>query len=151
MFHWLDRIEIDVTSKLEITENDGWVSLNLLLVNRSNIRIWAEEATVALADLDATLQTSIATGGRFRNKIGSNPLLGGHMKVEGQDALICTNPECRTEFVVVKRVSLWGANPRCFCGSKMKHVYHSPELRLLNQSERNHAERTLHFLPSKNN
>jgi hypothetical protein len=62
MFHSLYRTEIDVTPKIEITENDRWFSLNLLLVNRSNIRIWAEEATVALADLDATSQTSIATG-----------------------------------------------------------------------------------------
>jgi hypothetical protein len=62
MFHWLHRIEIDVTPTLEITENNGWVSLNLLLVNRSNVRIWAEEATIALANLEATLQASIARG-----------------------------------------------------------------------------------------
>jgi hypothetical protein len=62
MFHWLHRTEIDLAPKLEISKNDGWFSLNLLLVNRSDIHIWAEEATVVLAGLDASMQASIATG-----------------------------------------------------------------------------------------
>lgn len=61
MFHWLHRTEIDLTPNLKISKNDGWFSLNLLLVNRSEIRIWAEEATITLTNLDATLQASIAT------------------------------------------------------------------------------------------
>jgi len=61
MFHWLHRTEPVVIPTIETTGNDGRVSLNLLLVNRSNIRIWAEEATVSLVDLDAILQASSAT------------------------------------------------------------------------------------------
>lgn len=63
------------------------------------------------------------------------------MVVKGQDALICTNPECRTEFVVVKKTTLRGTNPRCYCGSEMKQAYHSPVLRVLNESERNEIEK----------
>ena len=58
------------------------------------------------------------------------------MIVKGQDALICTNPQCRTEFVVVKKATLREMNPRCYCGSEMKHAYHSPVLRVLNERER---------------
>jgi hypothetical protein len=61
MIRWLQRTEFDVKPKLEITENNVWASLNLLLVNRSDIPIWAEQATVVLADCDTTLRISIAT------------------------------------------------------------------------------------------
>lgn len=67
------------------------------------------------------------------------------MVVKEQDALICTNPECRTEFVVAKKSTLGGTNPRCYCGSEMKQAYHSPVLRVLNESERNEVE-TIHSL-----
>lgn len=67
-------------------------------------------------------------------------MTGGHMTVEGQDILVCMNPECRAEFAVVKKASLRIVNPRCFCGSEVKHAYHSPVLRVLNESERNQVE-----------
>lgn len=76
------------------------------------------------------------------------------MTVEWQDVLICMNPQCRAEFVVVKKTTLRGANPRCFCGSEMKHAYHSPVLRVLDERERTEVEgmsaSRQHFSPTKN-
>jgi|GEM_PF-1433161 len=67
------------------------------------------------------------------------------MSAKGQDALVCTNPDCRAEFVVVKKASLKIANPHCSCGSEMKHAYHSPMVRVLNESERIEVERMPSF------
>jgi hypothetical protein len=57
-----ERIEIDFAPKLRIIRDNGWVSLELLLANRSKVTVWVEEARVVLSELDANWQTSIATG-----------------------------------------------------------------------------------------
>jgi len=54
--------QIKFAPKLKITHNDGWVYLELLLANPSSWTVWVEEASVALADLDANLQTATSTG-----------------------------------------------------------------------------------------
>ena len=68
---------------------------------------------------------------------------GGHMTTKAQEALVCTNPECGAEYVVVKKGLLRIVNPYCSCGSEMKHTYHSPVLRVLNESKRKRVERML--------
>jgi hypothetical protein len=54
--------QIKFESKLGITHDDGSIYLELQLVNRSSWRVWVEEATVVLIDLDAESQTEISTG-----------------------------------------------------------------------------------------
>jgi|ERR1700687_2689933 len=54
--------QIKFAPKLSITRDDGRVYLELLLVNRSSWRVWVEEATVVLNDLNTNWQTAIATG-----------------------------------------------------------------------------------------
>jgi len=63
------------------------------------------------------------------------------MTAKRQEAFVCTNRECRAEFVVVKEAPLKRMNPGCICGNEMKHTYHSPVLRVLNESERNQVKR----------
>jgi hypothetical protein len=43
------------------TRQDGWVSLALMLFNRSGIKVWAEEVKVGLTDLRANDQTDVAS------------------------------------------------------------------------------------------
>ena len=52
--------QIKFAPKLEITREDGWVYLELQLVNRSNWTVWVQEATVVLIDLDAKWQTAVS-------------------------------------------------------------------------------------------
>jgi hypothetical protein len=63
------------------------------------------------------------------------------MVVTGQGALICTNPERRTEFVSVKKAPLTGTAPRCYCGNGLKQAHHTPVLRVLNESGHNEIQR----------
>ena len=65
------------------------------------------------------------------------------MSFKKESDLICMNPECRAEFVIVKRPPHDKTNPRCFCGTEMKKVYQSPVLRVLNDSEREQVKRML--------
>jgi hypothetical protein len=67
------------------------------------------------------------------------------MIAKGQDVLVCTNPECKAEFVVAMKAPLRRTNPRCFCGSEMKQAYHSPTIRVLNETERIEVERLTSF------
>jgi hypothetical protein len=54
---WLPgRVEFDFEPELSIARKDGWALLDLILVNRSKTPVWAEQATFALADLDADFQ-----------------------------------------------------------------------------------------------
>ena len=69
LFRWWPRtradsehMEIDFAPELRIIRDDGWVSLELLLVNNATMTVWVEEAKVVLADLDANWQTAIPTG-----------------------------------------------------------------------------------------
>ena len=55
-------VQIKFEPQLTITCEDGWKYLELLLVNRSSWRVWVEEATVVLNDLNTNWQTAIATG-----------------------------------------------------------------------------------------
>ena len=64
-------VQIKFAPRLAITREDGWVYLELQLVNRSSWRVWVEEACVVLADLDANLQTA-ASDGRSRHAIRQN-------------------------------------------------------------------------------
>ena len=54
--------QTDLSALLRIFQQDGWVYLELLLINRSEVTVWVEHATVVLSELDANLQTSIPTG-----------------------------------------------------------------------------------------
>ncbi len=69
LFRWWRKIrtqsglsKIDLAPKLRIIRDDGWVSLELLLVNDASIPVWVEEAIIILTDLDAIWQTSIPPG-----------------------------------------------------------------------------------------
>jgi len=53
---------IDFSARLRDFRDDGWVCLELLLVNRSNVTVWVEEAMVVLSELETNWQTSISTG-----------------------------------------------------------------------------------------
>ena len=46
---------------MTITRKNGWALLDLVLQNHSKLPIWAEQATFALADLDADFQGTAAT------------------------------------------------------------------------------------------
>ncbi len=49
---------------------------------------------------------------------------------------ICTNAECRAEFVVSLSAKMEGAsNPRCCCGSLMKQPYLQPILTTIREPE----------------
>src|ERR1700733_2039600 len=52
----------DLEPELSITRKNGWALLDLVLQNRSKQPIWAEQATFALADLDADFQGTAASG-----------------------------------------------------------------------------------------
>jgi hypothetical protein len=54
--------QIKFAPELKITHNDGWICLELHLVNRSSRMVWVEEACVGLADLDANLQAATSAG-----------------------------------------------------------------------------------------
>jgi hypothetical protein len=63
--------EIDFEPRLTIVRDNGWVSLELQLVNDASMTTWVEEARIILTDLDATWQTSIPTG-HARHEIRRN-------------------------------------------------------------------------------
>jgi hypothetical protein len=54
--------ESSFAPELRIIRDDGWTSLELLLVNNATMTVWVEEAKVVLTDLDANWQTSFPTG-----------------------------------------------------------------------------------------
>ena len=54
--------QIKFSPKLALTHSNGWVYLELQLMNRSSWWVWVEEASVVLIDLDAESQTEISTG-----------------------------------------------------------------------------------------
>jgi hypothetical protein len=54
--------QIDFSAGLRVFPDDGWVYLELLLVNRSNVSVWVEEAVIVLSELEANWQTSVSTG-----------------------------------------------------------------------------------------
>ena len=72
-FSWWDRVhlvsrrwfprtaEYDLEPELSITRKNGWALLDLVLRNNSELPIWAEQATFAVADLDADFQGAVAT------------------------------------------------------------------------------------------
>lgn len=55
-------VQVDFSAQLKVFHDGDWVSLELLLVNRSNLTVWVESATVVLSELDANWQASISTG-----------------------------------------------------------------------------------------
>ena len=76
--------QIKFAPKLVIFRERGWVNLELSLVNRSSWTVWVEEATVILADLDATWQSDIATGQarhEIRQSVGANDTLSVSLAV----------------------------------------------------------------------
>jgi hypothetical protein len=49
------------------------------------------------------------------------------MKMHKGEKWSCSNPVCRSEFVVtIGSAAENGVNPRCCCGSKMKKAYAAP-------------------------
>jgi len=71
--------QIKFAPQLAVTREDGWTYLELQLVNRSSWTVWVEEASVALADLDADMQTVLPAGqGRYEilQNVGPNQILG---------------------------------------------------------------------------
>jgi hypothetical protein len=54
--------QTDFSASLRLIREDGWVYLELLLANRSDVAVWVEEVTVVLSELEASWQTTIATG-----------------------------------------------------------------------------------------
>jgi len=52
----------DLEPELSITRKNGWALLDLVLQNRSDVPIWVEQATFAVADLDADFQGAAASG-----------------------------------------------------------------------------------------
>jgi hypothetical protein len=50
--------QIKFLPELEIARDEGWANLSLSLVNKSSFMIWVEDANVALAHVDAALQSS---------------------------------------------------------------------------------------------
>lgn len=59
---WLPRsTAFDLEPELSITRKNGWALLDLALQNHSDLPIWAERATFALADLDADFQGAAAS------------------------------------------------------------------------------------------
>jgi len=55
------------------------------------------------------------------------------MILRDKDHLICMNPECRAESVIIKAPKQEAA-PVCACGAKMKKIYNSPQLRKLSEN-----------------
>jgi hypothetical protein len=67
--------QIEVIPKLSLNRSDGWLALELVLENRSDLTVWTEDATIVLADLDANSQTRIPPGQvvhKIRQNIGAN-------------------------------------------------------------------------------
>ena len=59
---WLPRKpDLDFEPELSITRKNGWAFLDLVLINRTKHRIWAEEGVFAMADLDADFQAGPAS------------------------------------------------------------------------------------------
>ena len=58
----LSEIQIDLCPAVRITSFDGWQALELQLVNRSDVKVWVEEANLVITDLEANFQTALATG-----------------------------------------------------------------------------------------
>jgi hypothetical protein len=52
--------QIDLSPAVRITILDGWVYLQL--VNRSEVKMWIEDATLVITDLEAKFQTALAIG-----------------------------------------------------------------------------------------
>ena len=61
---------VDFSARLRLFHDDGWVSLELLLQNRSDSTVWVEDATVALSDLEANWQTT--KPGQVKHRIRQN-------------------------------------------------------------------------------
>jgi hypothetical protein len=47
--------------QLTITREDTWTYFVLQLENRSDLKVWVDEASIALADLEADMQTEVLT------------------------------------------------------------------------------------------
>jgi hypothetical protein len=58
----LSEIQIDLCPAVRITSFDGWQALELQLVNRSDVKVWVEEANLVITGLEANVQTALATG-----------------------------------------------------------------------------------------
>ena len=56
------EIEIDLRPAVRITSFDGWQALELQVFNRSDVKVWIEEAKLVITDLEANFQTALATG-----------------------------------------------------------------------------------------
>ncbi len=57
------------------------------------------------------------------------------MSMSQRQVYRCQNPTCGCEIAVTKTSVETKANPRCFCGAKMKKPYSPPVLRILNPDD----------------
>jgi hypothetical protein len=78
---WLPQgAAYDLEPELSITRKNGWALLDLILQNHSDTPIWAEEATFAMADLDADFQGAAASSeGTLRIRETVRP--GGALRI----------------------------------------------------------------------
>jgi hypothetical protein len=124
LFHWgrtrgtaSQPIQIDFDPQLAITNADSLGSLDLQLVNRSNVTVWVEEATIVLTDLEADSQASLATGRekhKIRQPVGAHFTLS--MSLAGAVYEAAGRPQGSYECVIVSNVryrtgELWVEKP----------------------------------------
>ena len=105
----------------------------------------------ARSDRAATFEKERSAGLR-PGALGSRRLVGlvvqlklhrvfeGNMNLWNHDHLVCINLGCRAEFLVIKPPQEPKLAPVCACGSPLKKVYRSPQLRILDESERVQVE-----------
>jgi hypothetical protein len=60
------KISVELQPKLVVVSEEGWLLLSLAVTNRSDAKVWAEEATIILGDLKADLRTAQPTGKHTR-------------------------------------------------------------------------------------
>jgi hypothetical protein len=93
------EIQVDPSPSVRITTFDGWVALEL--VNRSDVKVWIEEANLVIAGLDASVQTFLATGGQI-HKIRQAVVPGERLSVSLAGSLYeaAGRPQGRYSFVL---------------------------------------------------
>jgi hypothetical protein len=101
----LSLIKIDLKPVVRIKRFDGWVSLELDLVNRSSVTAWLEEAKLVITDLETNFQTALATSQvvhRIRQAIPPNETLS--MSLAGSLYEAAGRPQGTYSFLVLGTV-----------------------------------------------
>jgi hypothetical protein len=101
----LSLIKIGLKPAVRIKRFDGWVSLELDLVNRSSVTAWLEEAKLVITDLETNFQTALATSQvvhRIRQAIPPNETLS--MSLAGSLYEAAGRPQGKYLFLVLGTV-----------------------------------------------